>query len=136
VGNAGNKTVIWSATGGTVTDTGLFTAPEVAGFYSVVATSQADPSATSTAVVTVVTPVVLTPGRVSLTVNATQLFTALIPATNSTSVTWSIQEAATGGTIDATGLYTAPAVAGIYHVVGTSAADPTQIGVAIVTVTP
>jgi chitinase len=50
-------------------------------------------------------------------------------------MTWSVQEAS-GGTIDPTGLYTAPAAAGTYHVVATSVADSTKSGISVVTVTP
>ncbi len=50
-------------------------------------------------------------------------------------VTWSVREGAPGGSIAATGLYTAPAAAGTFHVVATSAADPSVTGTAAVTVT-
>lgn len=46
-----------------------------------------------------------------------------------------MQEAG-GGTITPTGLYTAPATAGTFHVVATSVADPTKSATATVTVTP
>jgi hypothetical protein len=48
-------------------------------------------------------------------------------------VTWSVQEAS-GGTISAAGLYTAPLTSGTYHVVATSRADTTRTGTATVTV--
>ena len=47
---------------------------------------------------------------------------------------WSVQEGASGGTIDATGRYTAPTAAGTYHVVATSVADPTKTDAAVVRV--
>ena len=50
-------------------------------------------------------------------------------------MTWSVQEGAAGGTIAATGVYSAPAVAGTYHVVATSVADPAKSAIATVTVT-
>jgi hypothetical protein len=46
--------VTWSATGGTISDTGLFTAGTTSGTFSVTATSAADPTASSTAQVTIV----------------------------------------------------------------------------------
>jgi hypothetical protein len=136
VGGAGNKQVSWSCSSGQVTATGLYTAPELPATCSVTATSQADPSKTATATVTVVAPVVLTPSLIQVTPGGTQSFTAVVVATGDTNVIWSIQEGATGGTITTGGLYTAPTESGIYHVVATSVADPTQFGVAIVTVTP
>jgi len=51
----------------------------------------------------------------------------------STAVTWAVQEAG-AGTVDATGLYTAPAAAGTYHVVATCVADPTKTSFATVRV--
>ncbi len=134
VGSAGNTTVLWTCTGGQVTASGLFTAPELPGYYYVTATSQADPSKTATATIDVVAPVVLTPGQITLAPGGIQAFTAVVAATGDTQVTWSIQEGAAGGTITSAGVYTAPAVSGTYHVVATSVADPTKSGVAIVTV--
>ncbi len=133
VNNAGNKTVLWSTTGGTVTDTGLYTAPTTAGTYLVVATSQADPSKTDTATVNVPAPVVVTPGTVSLAQLASQTFTAVVTATGDTNMTWTVQET-DGGVITAGGVYTAPAAAGTYHVVATSVADPLLFGTAVVIV--
>lgn len=135
VSNAGNKDVAWSTTDGSVTASGLFTAPELATTAYVTATSLADPSKTATARVTIVAPVVVSPGVLSLGPGAIQVFTATVVATGDTAMTWSIQEGAAGGTITADGTYTAPAVAGTYHIVATSVADPTQIGIAVVTVT-
>lgn len=53
---------------------------------------------------------------------------------NQSAVTWSIQEGAAGGTIDADGLYTAPQSAGSFHVVATSVADSSKTATATVTV--
>jgi hypothetical protein len=75
--------------------------------------------------------VVLAPG-------ATFNFTATVSGAasgQSTAVTWSVQEGAAGGTIDANGKYTAPSTPGTYHVVATSVADATIAATATVTVT-
>ena len=53
VTGAVDTTVTWSATGGTITQTGLFTAGPNVGVYQVTATSNADPSKTASAAVTV-----------------------------------------------------------------------------------
>jgi hypothetical protein len=45
-----------------------------------------------------------------------------------------VQEGAAGGTITAGGVYTAPSAAGTYHVIGTSAADPSKSATATVVV--
>jgi len=49
-------------------------------------------------------------------------------------VTWTVQEGATGGSVTAGGLSTAPATASVFHVVATSAADPSVSGRATITV--
>jgi hypothetical protein len=48
-------------------------------------------------------------------------------------VTWSVQEQS-GGTIDSSGVYTAPATEGTYRVIATSQADSTKTATATVTV--
>ena len=47
---------------------------------------------------------------------------------------WSVQEGSAGGTVDQAGNYTAPGVAGTFHVVATSQADTSKSAVATVTV--
>lgn len=56
-------------------------------------------------------------------------------AAANTTVTWSIVEGSTGGSISATGAYTAPQATGTFHVVATSVGDPTKTATATVTVT-
>jgi hypothetical protein len=145
VGNAGNKVVTWSATGGTVDSTGLYTAPGSPGTSYVVATSQADPSRTATAVITVVAPVMITPTAVTLAPGGTQTFTAIMPATGDTNMNWSVLENAAGGTAGGTittggttgGNYTAPinaADTAVFHIVATSQAYPSKSATALVTI--
>ena len=52
-----NTAVTWSATGGTVSTGGLYTAPGSAGTYTVTATSTANTSASASATVTVSVPI-------------------------------------------------------------------------------
>ena len=82
-------------------------------------------------------PVAVEISPASLTVPplATQQFTETTTGDCGLAVTWSVQEGDAGGTLSDTGLYTAPASPGIFHVVATSVADPTKSGVAVVTVT-
>jgi hypothetical protein len=60
-------------------------------------------------------------------------FSATVTGTVNTSVSWSVQEAS-GGSVDGSGHYTAPASTGTFHVVATSLADPAKSGSATVTV--
>jgi hypothetical protein len=134
-----NTAVSWSATGGTVSSTGLFTAPNVTSNTSitVTATSAADPTRRASATVLVSTvasiSVTLSPGTASLTAGKTQQFSATVFGTSNTAVTWST----TGGTVSSTGLFTAPNVTSTttVSVTATSTADPTKKASASVTVT-
>jgi photosystem II stability/assembly factor-like uncharacterized protein len=55
---------------------------------------------------------------------ATVQFSATLGGAPTTAVAWSVQEGAAGGSINATGLYTAPAGAGTFHVVAAEAGNP------------
>ena len=125
VTGATNTAVNWTVkegpNGGSVTSAGLYTPPSVPGTYHVVATSTSDGSKSAEATVTVIEPVTVTvdPGSISLFVSQKQQFTATVTGTTNQAVTWSVQQGNPGGTVDATGLYTAPATAGTFNVVAT-----------------
>ena len=107
--------------GGTITSTGLYTAPITTGIYHVVATT-AD-SRTGKSVVKVRKTVVsVSPSPASVTAGGTVQFTATVTGPTDTSVSWSVQEAG-GGSINAAGLYSATLNPGTYHVVATSNAN-------------
>lgn len=130
-------TVAEGAGAGSITATGLYTAPSTAGLFHVVATSVADPTRTGSASVTVQAPppatVAIVPATASLSACTSKAFTATV--TNAgPGVTWAVQEGAAGGTVDATGKYTAPTTPGTYHLVATSQAAPTASATATVTV--
>src|SRR5450759_2170866 len=63
--------------------------------------------------------VAITPVSASLHTGGTQLFAATVTGSSNQAVTWGVVEAA-GGSISAAGLYTAPALAGSFHVQATS----------------
>ena len=129
-----NTAVTWTASGGTITSGGQYTAPSSAGTYTVSATSVADPSKSASAVVTVSQPIQVSisvsPTTASLQTGGQQQFTAYVSGTSNTTVTWS----ASGGTVTSGGLYAAPNAAGTYTVTAVSAADPTKSASATVTV--
>lgn len=52
-----NTAVTWTASGGTITSTGVFTAPSTAGSYTITATSVADSAAKGSVTVSVITAV-------------------------------------------------------------------------------
>jgi hypothetical protein len=78
----------------------------------------------------------LSPPSATLAIGANQVFTPNLQNASNLAVTFSIQEGAAGGTITPAGVYTAPSMAGTYHVVVTSQADPTKTFTATVIVYP
>ena len=135
VSGSANSNVIWRSTAGTITSSGLFTAPGVVESVTITATSVADPTAFGNAVVSVVLtgPIVsLSPPGATLGIGESQQFTATVTNSSNSAVTWT----ATGGTISSLGFYQAGNSAGIYSVTATSVADPTRSATAQVTVKP
>ena len=123
VSGAANTAVRWSATGGSISSAGLYTAPATAGSYTVTATSVADTTESASATVavstTTVVSVTISPTSASMLTGGTQQFSATVSGSNNTAVTWS----ATGGTVSASGLFTAPSTAGTYTITATSTAN-------------
>ena len=78
--------------------------------------------------------VAISPNGVTLDQGGTQIFAATVKGSSNTAVNWSIQEGPSGGNITTAGLYTAPTVAGTYHVIATSQADSTKTAVATIVV--
>ena len=118
-GSSTPPAVTYTATGGTITTGGLYTAGSVAGTYRVIAV-QTGGTRADTSVVTIVAPTLtrltVSPKTASLATGGTQQFT------------WS----ASGGTISTSGLYTAGSVAGTYRVI---ASGGLKADTAVVTVT-
>lgn len=78
--------------------------------------------------------VAISPMIASAAPGGTVAFDATVTGTADTNVTWSVEEGAAGGTVSASGLYTAPATDGSYHVLVASAANPGKTASATVTV--
>ena len=126
VANTSNTAVTWSvntipggdATVGTISSTGLYTAPAVvpASAVTVRATSAADPTISGAATVTVLPPpppvVTISPLTASVNAGQTQQFSASVTGTANTAVIWSVNNVVGGnvsvGTVSASGLYSAP----------------------------
>lgn len=138
VTNSTNTQVVWSvveAAGGTITQSGVYTAPSTTGTYHVKAVSSADSSKYATATVTVTSVgVTMSPSSATVTTSGTKSFTASVSNSANTQVTWSVVEGG-GGTITSSGVYSAPSTTGTYHVKAVSSADPTKSATATVTVT-
>lgn len=138
VSNTANTAVNWSVqegpSGGSISSSGLYTAPNNSGTYHVLAAAQADPTRTMTATVKVNAVVSITPNGAALYLSATQQFTATVTGLANQAVNWSVQEGSVGGSISSSGLYTAPAVAGSFHVVATSQSDMSSSASVVLTV--
>jgi len=154
VTNASDTSVIWQVNGttggnatlGTVTSTGLYTAPaSVANSTSVTVTAVSSVYSGSFASATVTLnpapSIVVSPGSANVMATKTQQFSATV--SDNSAVTWEVNGAAGGnstvGTISATGLYTAPAVIPSTPTVTITAAsveDSLVQGNATATVTP
>jgi uncharacterized protein YjdB len=138
VSNSTNTTVTWSASAGSITAGGLYTAPAVSSTQSVTvtATSAADPTKTASATVSVLPPVAISisPASVSMVSGQTQQFAATVSNSTNTAVAWS----ASAGSITVDGRYTAPIVssAQTVTVTATSAVDSTKKASATVSVMP
>ncbi len=136
--------VIGGVQNGTIEQDGYYTAPDSVPNppdVTIKVTSNFDSSAYDTATVTVAKPVEVevSPNFVYVNVNKTQQFTATVKNTSNQKVTWSVYGGASNGTINSSGLYTAPANVpnpNIISVLATAEADPTKSGGAQVVIAP
>ena len=128
--NGGNSTV------GTVSASGLYTAPSQIGSHTVSA-SVANPAVSASAVVSVF-DFSISPEGTLLAPGGTQQFTASIQGLTNTGVTWSVDGNTGGnssvGTISASGLYTAPGTLGPHTISAASVAYPSNSVTSEVTV--
>jgi hypothetical protein len=159
-----NTAVTWSVVGGdangTISTAGLYTAPATVpspATVTVKAVSQADTTRSGTATVTVTGPpavsVTVSPKTATVLLGGSKQFTAVVANSDSSDVTWTLSSTScTGaacGTIDSTGLYTAPASLPVANVrtanvastsiditvTAASVADPTKTDTAMITLT-
>jgi hypothetical protein len=120
--------VVWSASGGIITASGLYTADSIEGAYQVTAApASASSAASHTSAVTAQATVhvnhghnlaqlIVSPASATLSVDDTLQFLAYGRLNNGDSVAVSVTWSATGGTITTTGLYRAGQTPGSYAV--------------------
>jgi hypothetical protein len=139
-GDVNNTGVNWSASAGSITAAGVFTAPfptTAATTVTITATSKIDTSKTATATTTV-NPLAVTlvkPGTTLVKAKTMQFSAYVNQRDTNTGITWT----ASTGTISATGLYTAPATVTANTTVtitAKSVADTTKSVSTTITVTP
>jgi hypothetical protein len=116
--------VQWSASGGTITPGGQYTADTAAGDFAVTAAMSGTSVTGSSRVKNRggVAQIIVTPAAASTPAGGTLPFAAFGRRRNGDSVAVSVTWSATGGTISAAGLYTAGQSAGTYRVIATQSA--------------
>lgn len=150
--NDANQQVLWKVNNiiggnglyGTISSTGVYTAPPIAptpNTVTITAISVANSTdqATATVTITPAVTVAVAPATVTVAANGQAQFTAVVANALNTGVSWSVNGVAGGapatGTINAQGLYTSPATfPGLAQVTITavSAQDPRVSGAATV----
>jgi hypothetical protein len=140
-GDSVSVSVNFSASGGSIDESGKYTAGTASGSYRVIALSgpQADTSdviltgssSSTPSPAPALVQIVLSPRSVSLLSGATQRFTIFGRMSNGDSVAVSGTYAATGGTVTSTGLYTAGLTGGSYRIIAISGglADTSSISI-------
>jgi hypothetical protein len=140
VTGATDTSVTWTAAQGTIVGSGAtvnYTAPLQAGTFVVTARSNADPTKSASAQVTVTAgapqpgiTISMNPSATVLPVSGVQNFTATVTGATDTSVVWTASQ----GTITSAGVYTAPNQTGTFSVTATSVANPLKSVTAVVNV--
>jgi hypothetical protein len=138
--NSSNTAVTWTVSQGSITQTGLFTAPSVSSASTVRVTATSVVNASTLAVANVdvsatANPAVsVSPVVVYLQPGGQQQFSAAVTNLSNTAVNWT----ASLGSISPSGLFTAPLVLSIHliSITATSVADPSVQAAVNVTVTP
>lgn len=161
-----NTAVMWTVAGGSangsISSTGLYTAPATvpaSPFVTIVATSQKDATKSGTAQITITTKSVpsnvtvqVSPATASIANYSTQVFTATVAGSTNTSVTWFVNGQLGGsrtlGFISSSGFYIAPGnvptasdgnggnVATTLTVTAVSSANTSATGTSTVTIVP
>lgn len=119
------------------TDTGLSNG--TAYYYVVAAANAAGASANSsqvasTPVAAVTASITVTPSTAVVSYGGSFQFNASITGSPGSTVQWAMQESGDVGTVASDGRYTAPSVAGTYHVVARSSTNASLTSVATITV--
>ena len=138
VSGSDNTAVTWTvdkvaggnSTVGTITSTGLYTAPQSSGTHVVTATAVVDTTKSASATVTVKGTLAINPATATVVAGATQPFQAILNGTVTSGATWTVDGVSGGnssvGIITGAGVYTAPSQAGTHTIsasVGTGSSN-------------
>ena len=138
-GNTATVRVNWTASGGSITTGGLYTAGTAAGTFRIIAVRQGDTEAdTSSVTVTATSPtlvgVLVSPVSINVAPGTAQQFSAVGRNSDGTHSSIAVTWRATGGTITTGGLYMAGTTAGTFRVIAVRQGD-TKADTASVTIT-
>ncbi len=133
--NPTSSTANWtlnSGAPGSISSSGLYTAPATITAQTTVtvtATNQANGAVSATALITLLPPVSVTlaPTTANLYAGQTQQFTATVSYSSNTAVTWTSSPSGTGS-VNSTGLYTAPATVATVTTVTVTATSQASTG--------
>jgi hypothetical protein len=113
--------VTYTATGGTISSNGLYTAGQLIGTFMVIANcacGRADTAAVSiTSVPAQLTRLAISPKTATVNAGATQQFAATANWSTGATTLPPVTYSATGGSVTSAGLYTAPSTGGTYRVI-------------------
>ncbi len=132
------STLTWTATGGTVDSRGRYTAGAASGVFTVRATAPNGVRDSATINITgggaspSIVRVTVTPDSTTIQTGTTLQLTATAKLSDSSTVTPALSWTASLGTIASSGLFTAPATAGVATIIGASAngkADTSRVTV-------
>ena len=138
-GNTATVRVNWTASGGSITTGGLYTAGTAAGTFRIIAVRQGDTQADTSSVTVTATPptlvgVLVSPVSISVAPGTAQQFSAVGRNSDGTHSSIAVTWRATGGTITTGGLYMAGTTAGTFRVIAVRQGD-TKADTASVTIT-
>jgi hypothetical protein len=133
-----NTAVTWSASSGSITANGMYTAPANAGTYTITAVSNSDSTKSGSAIAVIGAPqtvtVSISPGSVSVDGADQVQFKATVSGLSNTAVTWAVTRGT--GTITQLGLFTAPKGAETDVITATSQGNTAKSASASITVGP
>lgn len=139
-GTISTVAVTFTATGGSISSGGRFTAGSVPGIYQVIAT-HAEPLLADTARVTVQAPpaptlqsIILSPDTVTLAPGAAQQFSVTGHYSDGSSGPVAVSYTAAGGSITSAGRFTAGSTAGVYQVIATTTGTTVRADTSHVTI--
>ena len=138
-GSTSTASVVWSATGGSISTSGLYTAGTAGGTFRAVAVVQGSTLA-DTAVVSItsasVTGFMLSPASVTLQRGATRQFSVAATWSDGVSRPVTLTYGATGGMISVEGLYTAGQAIGSFFVIASCGCGVADTSVVAITDAP